>query len=241
MQRADHLPRPEVQGGVQAEVPGACNRASLVLASRVASAGSARSGPTPGSGSSHPHTAPPPARAGLDTHRRHREPCPELRVPGQLPRVLAMRLQPERLPDPMNIRLIQADLNGHRPRRPMRPSFGSSPASGDHLVDLPIGDLAADPAEVHRAGRPNDPRKPVPPLASRIAMNANPVESQPYGAPGRGQHDPRPQSQRLRTRPAAATTTPTAHALLRQLDRHCNGRRHTTILPHHSQINASRH
>ena len=44
----------------------------------------------------------------------------ELRVPGQLERLRAVRLQPERLPDPVHRRLVEPDLRCHRPRRPMR-------------------------------------------------------------------------------------------------------------------------
>ena len=43
----------------------------------------------------------------------------EQRVLGQLPRLGAVRLQPERTPDPGDRGLVEPDLGGHRPRRPM--------------------------------------------------------------------------------------------------------------------------
>ena len=76
MQRADHLAGGDVQRGVQAGgAVRACSHGWRARGCRAASAGSARCGPAPGSGSSHPRTAPPRVRAGPGTARRRRGPC----------------------------------------------------------------------------------------------------------------------------------------------------------------------
>jgi hypothetical protein len=57
-----------------------------------------------------------------------------------------MRLEPERLPDPVHGGLVQPDLGGHRTRRPMR-RIARRGLQGldDHLLGLGVGDLSRQP------------------------------------------------------------------------------------------------
>ena len=82
VQGADHLAGGEIERRVQARGAGALVVVGRALRGRrAASARSARCGPAPGSGSSHPRTAPPPAPADSGTGRRHRGPSPRTAGP----------------------------------------------------------------------------------------------------------------------------------------------------------------
>ena len=100
----------------------------------------------------------------------------ELRVAGELPGLLAVRLQAERLPDPQHRRLRQADLARHRARRPMSGVLRRGlERLDDHLLDLVIGDRSRPPRArfIGQTVQPQ-PRETVAPLASRADRDSQP-------------------------------------------------------------------
>jgi site-specific DNA recombinase len=100
----------------------------------------------------------------------------EQRVLGELPRLLPVRLQPERLPDPQHRRLRQAHLARHRPRRPMRGVLGRAlQGLDDHRLDLRVGDRARPPGP-RLVGQPVEAMlgEPATPLAHHRAVNPEP-------------------------------------------------------------------
>ena len=117
----------------------------------------------------------------------------ELRILGQLPGLRPVRLEPERLPDPVHRGLVEADLGGHRTSRPMRRVARSRfERLDDHLLDLGVGDLA-------RLPRPRLVSQTVEPmLGEAVAPLPDRTDRDPeiardlavVGARGRGQHDP---------------------------------------------------
>jgi hypothetical protein len=69
----------------------------------------------------------------------------ELRVLGELPRLLAVRLEPERAPDPQHRRLREPDLARHRPGRPVRGvPRRRLERLDDHLLDLLVEAALSD-------------------------------------------------------------------------------------------------
>jgi hypothetical protein len=127
----------------------------------------------------------------------------ELRVLGELPRVLAMRLKPERPPDPRDRGLIETDLGGHRTRRPVRRALWRRlERLDDYLLDLGVADLARLPRS-RLVGQPVQAvlGKAIAPLAHRRVPDRQPLRDLGVLEPiGGQQHDPRAQRQRLRAR-----------------------------------------
>ena len=170
----------------------------------------------------------------------------ELRVLGELPRLLAVRLQPERLPDPVHRRLGQADLARHRARRPMRrvPRRGLQRLD-DHLLDLLVGDRP-------RLPRPRLIDQPIQAMLGetreRHLRDHRPLHPEPLGdlgvlqTLGRQQHDPRALRQRLRAR-APPRPRLQLRALLARSAQSATATRigHTPPIPRCHRINASRH
>jgi len=168
----------------------------------------------------------------------------ELRIFGELPGLLAVRLQPERPPDAQHRRLRQADLARHRPGRPVRGVLGRAlQRLDDHLLDLLVGDRArpsgtrlvdeAVEAVLHKARTP---------LTGHIAMDSELAgDLRVVASVGRQQHDPRAQRERLRTRAPTRPRLQLATLNGRQRNRlkHRGGHDHT--LPTCPRINASRH
>ena len=121
VQRADHL-----AGGhdptrrTDSRCRGGRSRGWRAPGCRAASGTAARCGRTPGSGSSHRHTSTIARSGGLryrpTTSRTFSTNSGSLR---QLPRILPVRSQSERSPDPRHDRLGQTQMLGHRPRRPV--------------------------------------------------------------------------------------------------------------------------
>jgi hypothetical protein len=84
----------------------------------------------------------------------------ELRVLGELPALVAVGLQPERVPDPHHRIRCDPDLFGHRPRRPVRRVLRRALKRGDHdPFDLLVGDRS-------RPTRPWLIRQPLKPAGS---------------------------------------------------------------------------
>jgi hypothetical protein len=128
----------------------------------------------------------------------------EQRVTGELPRLLTVRLQPERPPDPQHGRLRQTDLARHRPRRPVRRvARRRLQRLDDHLLDLLVGDRPRPPRpRLIRQAIQAVLGKPRPPLGGHPARDPQPHRDLGVlEATGRQEHDPRPQGQRLRARP----------------------------------------
>jgi hypothetical protein len=70
----------------------------------------------------------------------------ELRIPTELPGLLTVRLEPERLPNAVHRGLVETDLGGHRARRPVRRVLRRRfKRLDDHFFDLGVGDLSGLP------------------------------------------------------------------------------------------------
>ena len=131
----------------------------------------------------------------------------EQRIGRQLEVLDAVRLEPERAPDPRDRGLVQPDLGRHRPRRPLRRTVlrRGLQRRHDHLLDDLVGDLAGltrprlidQPVETLR-------REPGPPLTDRhrIAVELT-GDLLIRRARRSSEHDPAPQCQRLPGRRAA--------------------------------------
>ena len=140
----------------------------------------------------------------------------EQRVFGEFEGVLAMRLEPERSPDPRHRRLREPDLCGHRPRRPVRRVLRRRlKRLGDHRIDLVVGDRPRPPRP-RLVGQPVKPvlGEPAAPLGDHAARHAQLASqlSVRSVAIGHRQHDPRPQRKRLRASSGVAPTPPAADA-----------------------------
>ena len=129
----------------------------------------------------------------------------EQRILGQLPRILFVRCESERPPDPRDHRLAQAQVLGHRPRRPMRGiQRGALQRRGDQRLDLLIAyhPRPAGTGLIEQAITTIFDEPVAPPLDRR------PGDSHPHRHVGVGltfggrQYDSRPQCQPRRTRPA---------------------------------------
>jgi hypothetical protein len=168
----------------------------------------------------------------------------ELRVLGELPDILAVRLKAERAPDAVHRRLRQADLGGHRPCRPMRRvARGALQRLGDDLLDLSVSDRPwltrprlVDQAIQALCGKPRAPLGHHRPADCELLRDLGVRQ-----ALGRQQHDPRALRQRLR---AGAPARPRLQLLalnLAEHNLHGDRIRHTAILPTCNRINASGH
>ena len=102
----------------------------------------------------------------------------EQRVLGQLPRILFVRCQTERPPDPRHHRLRQSQMVGHRPRRPVSRIRGCGlQRCGDQGFDLLIADHT-------RSARSRFVKQPVTSLLGESVApltNRAPVEFKPFG------------------------------------------------------------
>jgi hypothetical protein len=148
-----------------------------------------------------------------DTGPRRRGPLDELRVPGELPGLPAMRLQPKRAPDPRHRRLRETALSRHRARRPVRRvPRRRLQRLDDHLLDPRIGNRPP-PARPRLVQQPLSPilREPRAPLPHRRVIHRQTLGDlrvlQPIGRP---EHDPGTQRQRLS---ALATPRPRVQLL----------------------------
>ena len=203
VQRPDHLPGRDVQRAVQARDPRALVVVSSALGTCPAAwAGSPRSDPPPGSDSlidAQHHRA--LGRLQIQAHHVT-DLVYEVRILGELPRLLAMRRQSERAPDPRDRRLREPDLGRHRPRRPLRRVLRRRlQRLDDHLLHLGIGDRPRPPRTrlVQQAVQPilTEPRAPLP---HRRVIDRQPLRDLRVLQPlGRRQHNPGTQRQRLST------------------------------------------
>jgi len=155
-----------------------------------------------------------------------------------------MRLQPERLPDAVHRRLIEADLGGHRPRRPVRRVLRRAlQRLGDHLVDLGVTDRPRLPRP-RLVDEPIQPLglKPASPFRDRVAMHPEALSDLARPQPvGDQQHDLRSLRERVRSRPAPRPRLQLLTLGLGELNRHNRKRWHATTMPARTRINASGH
>jgi hypothetical protein len=129
----------------------------------------------------------------------------ELRIGGQLERLLPMRLQPESAPDPLHRADREATVARHAARTPVRGIIRLAlQRAGDHRFDAFIVDRARRTG-ARFVAQPLDPllEKAAPPLADRHGMHAKLMADRLVLQPIRtGQDDPGALSQRLsRLRP----------------------------------------
>jgi hypothetical protein len=124
----------------------------------------------------------------------------ELRVLGELPDVLAVRLEAKGPPDAQDRRLAEPELGRQRARRPVGRSLWRALQGGrDHLLDLGVGDRAR-PAG---AGLIDQPVQALGDKAPAPLTRHRPRDPQPLAdlgvlqALGRGQHHPRARRQGL--------------------------------------------
>ncbi len=158
----------------------------------------------------------------------------EQRVPRELPRVLAVWLEPERLPDPVHRRLCQSDLGRHRARRPMRRvPRRRLERLDDHLLDLGVGDLPGLP----RPWLIGQPIQAMLAEAVAPAPRGRDVDPESLGdlgvvqTVGRGQHDPRALGQRLSARTPPRPRLQLLALSLAELNHHRARIRHTPPIP----------
>ena len=159
----------------------------------------------------------------------------EQRVLGELPRLLAVRLQPERLPDPVHRRLRQADLGAIDRVDQCVASFGVAlQRLDDHLLDLRVGDRPRPArAAAHRSARPGDARQ-----TACATPRRRDVDPEPLGDLGRScSPSAAANTIRERTRQRLRARTPTRPRLqllalgLGELDHHRARIRHTPPIP----------
>ena len=158
----------------------------------------------------------------------------ELRVGRELELLLAVRLQSERLPGTPDRVLGDPQVCRQRPGRPMRRILRGALQRGCHdPLDLFIAHRSR-PSRTRLVQQPLKPplREPVAPLRHRRPRDPlSRGNLQVRSAPRRGQHDPRPQRQRLRRlRPTRPRLQP-APFLVTQLDHNSSRSRHHPPLP----------
>jgi hypothetical protein len=158
----------------------------------------------------------------------------ELRVSGELELLLTVRLQAERLPGPPHRILRDAQMRGQRPGGPVRRVLRRALQRGDHdPLDLLIGDRPGPsrPRLVQQALKP-PLGEPVAPLRDCRARDPELLGDLTIrSAVRRGQHDPRPQRQRLRGLAPARPRLQTRAFLIRQLDNNSSRSGHDPHLP----------
>ena len=133
----------------------------LLRQARAASAGSARSGPAPGSGTSRRSTAPPPSPAGPGTARPRRGPWPPARVGGELERLAPPRLQPPLAPDPGDPHVRDAHPGCDRPAAALDQCVTPSVSGGGSSVasTTATSSTSAGRPGFGRSSRPAIPRR----------------------------------------------------------------------------------